>query len=123
LQAEKIMSKQNKKIKRDTDGIVYSTEPDFVFADLFEKLQDNLAPNQQKLNIRIEHKGRGGKTATLIEGFKGSQEETTDLAKQLKNHCGTGGSVVEEGILVQGDQRKKVMEFLQKKGFKTNKAI
>jgi translation initiation factor 1 len=100
---------KNKKIKRETDGIVYSTEPEFAFADLFDKLN--------------EKKGRGGKTATLIEGFKGSDSELAELARQLKSHCGTGGSVVDSEILIQGDQRKRVMEFLQKKGYKTNKAI
>ncbi|MCO6494512.1 MAG: translation initiation factor [Bacteroidetes bacterium] len=114
-----------KKIKRDTDGIVYSTEPNFAFENLFEKLDlDNaLKPNQQKLNIRMENKGRGGKTATLIEGFHGSEEELKDLEKKLKTHCGTGGSIVDGEILIQGDQRKKVMDFLQKLGYKTNKAI
>lgn len=121
------MSKQ-KKIKRDTDGIVYSTEPDLVFKELFAKLgieqeEKELKPNQQKLNIRIENKGRGGKTATLINNFNGTEAELKDLEKKLKAHCGTGGSVVDGEILIQGDQRKKVMEFLQKLGFKTNKAI
>jgi translation initiation factor 1 len=113
----------NKKIKRETDGIVYSTEPEFAFADLFDKLNEESESGAVKLNIRMEKKGRGGKTATLIEGFKGSESELSELARQLKSHCGTGGSVVDGEILIQGDQRKRVMEFLQKKGYKTNKAI
>jgi len=122
-----VMAKQ-KKIKRDTDGIVYSTEPNLVFKELFAKLgveeeEKELKPNQLKLNIRIENKGRGGKTATLIDGFKGTDAEFKDLEKKLKAHCGTGGSVVDGEILIQGDQRKKVMEYLQKLGYKTNKAI
>lgn len=114
-----------KKIKRETDGIVYSTEPDFVFADLFAKLNNEveIKHNQQKLNIRMENKGRGGKTATLIEGFKGSDDELQSLCKKLKTHCGAGGSIVEGEILIQGDHRKKVMKFLQKLGYKTNKAL
>lgn len=114
---------KNKKIKRETDGIVYSTESSFVFKDLFEALQEEEPTKQGKLNIRIENKGRGGKTATIIEGFTMSPDEIRDLSKALKNHCGTGGSYDETHILIQGDQRKKIMDYLQSKGFKTNKAI
>lgn len=114
---------KNKKFKRETDGLVYSTEPDFAFADLFDKLNEESDSGAVKLNIRMEKKGRGGKTATLIEGFKGSDSELAELARQIKSHCGTGGSVVEREILIQGDQRKRVMEFLQKQGYKTNKAV
>lgn len=116
---------KSKKIKRENDGIVYSTEPNFTFQDLFENLNldEDIKPNQQKLNIRMENKGRGGKTATLVSGFQGNEKELRELEKKLKSHCGTGGSVVDGEILIQGDQRKKVMEFLQQLGYKTNKAI
>lgn len=124
------MAKQ-KKIKRDTDGIVYSTEPDLVFKDLLGALFDNVdeteAEKEQghkgKLVIRMEKKGRGGKTVTVVEGFNGSEDACESLGKELKSHCGCGGSVDEGIILIQGDQRKKVMEFLRNKGYKTNQAI
>jgi translation initiation factor 1 len=118
---------KNKKIKRETDGIVYSTEPDFAFKDLLQGLlpkeEEESDSSMPKLNIRMEKKGRGGKTVTVIEGFSGSEDALKDLEKKLKTHCGTGGSSGNSEILIQGDQRKKVMEFLQKLGYKTNKAI
>jgi translation initiation factor 1 len=126
-----LMAKQ-KKIKRDTDGIVYSTEPDYAFKDLlaglFQTEENEASTNPEaghkgKLVIRMEKKGRGGKTVTVVEGFNGTEEACEKLGKELKSHCGCGGSVDEGIILIQGDQRKKVMEFLRNKGFKTNQAI
>ena len=109
----------SKKIKRSFDGLVYSTDENIDLNEAFEE-SETLAPNQQKLNIRLETKQRGGKKATLIKGFIGSSTDLEDLAKKLKNHCGTGGSIVDGEILIQGDQTKKVKEFLQSKGYKTN---
>lgn len=114
--------KQNKKKYNDFSGMVYSTDPDFVFEPEANE-EATLPPNQQKLNIRHENKGRGGKTVTLVSNFKGTYSDLEKLSKELKSHCGTGGSVVEWEILIQGDQRKKVMEYLQKKGFKTNNPL
>ena len=82
--------------------------------------QDTPDNNQQKLVVRYEVKGRGGKKATLIEGFKGTKDDLKDLAKKLKAHCGTGGSVVENAILIQGEQVKKVALYLRAQGYKTN---
>jgi translation initiation factor 1 len=119
------MSK-NKKIKRDNDGIVYSTDSDFVFKDLFEQLplqESDASQGKRQVNIRIEHKGRGGKTVTLVEGLVIPQQDIDALAKSLKNHCGCGGSVEGQTILIQGDQRRKIMLYLQDKGFKTNNPL
>lgn len=108
-----------KKLKRNFDGMVYSTDSDFEFTNEFEE-QDTLEPKHQKLIIRLETKQRGGKKATLISGFKGKLDDLETLAKQLKNHCGTGGSVIDGEILIQGEQIKKVKDFLINKGYKTN---
>lgn len=109
----------NKKIKRNESGMIYSTEPGFEFNNDIEE-SVTLPPQQQKLMIRLETKQRGGKKATLIKGFIGSSEDRDTLAKKLKNHCGTGGSIVEGEILIQGDQVQKVKAFLQAQGYKTN---
>lgn len=109
----------SKKIKRESDGLVYSTDSGLDFNDEFVE-SETLEPRLQKLIIRLETKQRGGKKATLIRGFVGKLEDMEALAKQLKNHCGTGGSIVEGEILIQGDNVKKVKEFLQAKGYKTN---
>lgn len=110
---------KNKKIKLDTDGMVYSTDSSFEFVNEFEE-SETLPPQQQKLRIRLETKQRGGKKATLISGFVGKIDDLETLGKQLKNHCGCGGSVIDGEILIQGEQIKKVKDFLIQKGYKTN---
>ena len=108
-----------KKNKRNFDGMVYSTDPDFTYESETEE-QETLAPQQQKLRIRLETKQRGGKKATLVSNFIGTQADLEILAKKLKNHCGTGGSVIDFEILIQGDQVQKVKAYLQLEGYKTN---
>jgi translation initiation factor 1 len=109
----------SKKVKRQVDGMVYSTDQEFSFD---EELNDEitLEPKLQKLMIRLETKQRGGKKATLVRGFVGKLEDLEKLAKQIKNHCGTGGSIVEGEILIQGDMAQKVKAFLVAAGYKTN---
>lgn len=109
----------SKKVKRDWDGMVYSTDDNFEFEAEAEE-SETLEPHLQKLIIRLETKQRGGKKATLIRGFIGKLSDMEALAKRLKNHCGTGGSIVDGEILIQGDNTKKVKEFLQSLGYKTN---
>jgi translation initiation factor 1 len=109
----------SKKVKRESDGMVYSTDSDFEFNSEFEE-SETLEPRLQKLIIRLETKQRGGKKATLIKGFVGKLSDMEALAKQLKNFCGTGGSIVDGEILIQGDNVKKVKDYLVSKGYKTN---
>lgn len=78
-----------------------------------------LKPEEQRLKIRLETKQRGGKVVTIVDGYVGAG--ATDLAKLLKNHCGTGGSVKDQEILVQGDNREKIMQWLLKNGYKHSK--
>ncbi len=113
----------NKKNIPDARGFVYSTNPDFSFQQPDEVPVQTLPPEQQKLKIRLDTKHRGGKAVTLVEGFKGTEEDLTDLGKKLKNHCGTGGSAKDGEIIVQGDQREKVLQWLVKNGFKNSKKI
>ncbi len=69
------------------------------------------------MTVRLEKKGRGGKTVTLIENYSGSNPTRDILARDLKSHCGTGGSLEDDGtILIQGDQRQRVAEYLRKLG-------
>lgn len=69
--------------------------------------------------ILREHKGRGGKTVTIVRGLILSPDDLKALAKQLKQACGTGGTVKEETIEIQGDHRVKVVETLRLIGYKT----
>jgi len=103
-------------IPKNRSGLVYSTNPDFRFDE------DNTAPKaevpmvHQKLKVSLDKSGRAGKVVTLVENFQGSFSALEKLGKSLKTHCGTGGSAKDYEILIQGDQRKKVAEYLQKLG-------
>lgn len=113
------MSKKN---KPDNRGFVFSTDPNFRFEEEREE-RETLPPAQQNLRVKLETKHRAGKTVTLIDGFVGTDDDAEKLGKQLKNLCGTGGSVKDGEIIVQGDHREKVLQFLIKNGYsKTKKA-
>lgn len=112
----------NKKNKADARGFVYSTDPNFSFQPEQEN-SETLAPAQQKLRVRLDTKHRAGKAVTLIEGFVGKEEDLEDLGKKIKSFCGTGGSAKDGEIIVQGDQREKVMQWLLKNNYKQSKKI
>ena len=68
------------------------------------------------IRIRREVKGRKGKTVTVIYGFSFDQGDIKTLTKQLKQQCGTGGSVKDDMIIIQGDHREKLMKLLKAQG-------
>lgn len=111
------------KNKIATSGIVYSTDPDFRSFDDDEEKNISLPPGEQKLRVRLDTKHRAGKAVTLLEGFSGSSQQKEDIGKKLKTFCGTGGSVKDGEIIVQGDQRDKVLQWLLKNGYKQSKKI
>jgi translation initiation factor 1 len=78
---------------------------------------------QQKLRVRLDTKQRAGKAVTLVEGFNGKEEDREELGKKLKTFCGTGGSVKDGLIIVQGDQRDKLLQWLLKNGYTATKKI
>jgi len=101
---------------KNREGMVYSTNPDFQFEDNKAVEQADLPMSNQKLKVSLDKSGRAGKVVTLVENYAGTLAALEKLGKELKNHCGTGGSAKDYEILIQGDQRKKVVEYLQKKG-------
>jgi translation initiation factor 1 len=120
INTNRIMSKKN---KTDLRGFVYSTDPNFRFEHEDGPAAETLPAKQQKLRVRLETKHRAGKAVTLIEGFVGTEEDLVDLGKKLKNYCGTGGSAKDGEIIVQGDQRDKILQWLQKNDYTSSKKV
>ena len=110
------MSKKN----NTNSPFVYSTDPNYLPSSEAEK-QETLEPAQQPLRVILETKHRAGKTVTIVYGFIGSEEDMNALGKGLKNHCGTGGSVKDGEIIIQGDHRQKVFQYLKAKGYQKAK--
>ncbi len=107
-----------KKNKDQHSTFVYSTDPNFKMEEE-ASAQETLPPNEQVLRVQLETKHRAGKTVTIVLGFIGIEDDLVQLGKDLKNHCGTGGSAKDGEIILQGDHREKIKQWLQKKGYKT----
>jgi translation initiation factor 1 len=112
-----------KKKQQSHGGLVYSTDPNFKIEEEINEEQETELPRHQKLRVRLDTKHRAGKAVTLIEGFIGNAADIETLGKQLKNFCGTGGAVKNGEIIIQGDNRDKVLQWLLKNGFSSAKKI
>ena len=100
----------------DLGGFVFSTNENFEL-NSNEETTETLAPNKQRLEAHLDKKNRGGKVATIIKGFEGSEEDLKALGKMLKTKCGVGGAVKDNEIIIQGNFRDKVMEILKNEGY------
>ena len=110
------MARDKKKKRIPTNGgMVFSTNPDFEFLE--EEEIETLPNEEQKLKVSLDRKKRKGKTVVLIENFVGKKEDLETLAKQLKNHCGVGGSAKDGEIIIRGEMLDKVKSFLKEKEF------
>lgn len=106
------MAKQNK------SGLVYSTNPDFYAQSQPEPEQTETLPKEkQRLKVVLDRKQRAGKVVTLVEGFVGTESDLEKLGKDLKTKCGAGGSAKDGVILIQGDYKEKVLEWLKGWGY------
>lgn len=104
-------------------GLVYSTDINFKLTDEDTDAIPTLSPEQQELRIKLDAKQRAGKVVTLVQGFEGKQADLEDLGKKLKTFCGTGGSVKENQIIIQGDNRDKILSWFHKQGYSKAKRI
>ena len=109
-------------MKNDNDwkqrlGVVYSTNPDFQYQTAASVEPDTLPPAKQRLIVAIDRRQRAGKQVTLVEGFVGTQEDLSALAKTLKTRCGVGGTIEDGQILIQGDLRDKLVTLLTGLGY------
>ena len=103
-------------------GLVYSTNPDLNLQQPTEE-QNTLPPNEQKLFAGTDKRNRGGKIVTFIKGFSGTTPDLEKLGKSLRTFCGSGGTVKEGEIIIQGDHKEKVLKWLQQNGYSHVKKI
>jgi len=111
------------KKRSDLSGLVYSTDPGFKLPKENTDDIDTPTPAQQNLRIRLDAKQRAGKVVTLIHGFEGKEADLEDLGRKLKTYCGTGGSVKDNEIIIQGDNRDKILLWLLKQGYTKAKKV
>lgn len=107
---------------KDRLGTIYSTNPDFQYETNAESETETLPPQKQNLRVQLDRKQRKGKSATLVTGFIGTDEDLKQLAKALKTKCGAGGSAKDGEILIQGDFCDKVIEILKNDNYKVKRS-
>jgi translation initiation factor 1 len=119
--------------RKDNSRLVFSTETGRICSSC-QKPVSECACKKKKLRsqtnikydgiIRIQRevKGRKGKTVTTVFGFQLADDELRNLATQLKRRCGTGGSVKDGVIIIQGDHKEALLSELKKQGYKVKLA-
>ncbi len=102
-------------------GVLYSTNPDFEYTTAEVAEPETLPASEQCLRLSLSKKQRGGKEVTLITGFIGSSADLEALGKTLRQRCGVGGSAKDGEIIIQGDQRQKLLTILSSLGYTKTK--
>ena len=102
-------------------GVVFSTNPDFQYESASEAETETLAPEKQNLRVWLDRL-KGGRVATVVRGFVGTDDDLATLGKELKKSCGVGGTAKDGEIIIQGDHRDRVVELLTKSGYRCKKA-
>lgn len=104
--------------KQDSRTVWSSGQGDLRKQDTKSTATKSLPPQQQTVYLHRESKGRGGKTVTLVKNLSLSPKDMKFLAKKLKSICGSGGTVKDNQIEIQGEHREKIAEALKKMGYK-----
>ena len=105
-------------MSKNEDRTVWTSDQ----GDMCKKESDSrmvaLPPHQQTAYLHRDSKGRGGKSVTLVKKLVLSETDLKDLAKTLKQVCGSGGTIKDDVIEIQGEHREKIAEALRKLGYK-----
>jgi translation initiation factor 1 len=112
--------------RKDPVRLVFSTEAGRICATCgwpasdcrCSRREQEPVPEKPVAKLRLEMKGRGGKTVTVVDGLPRNEEFLTELAHALKKACGTGGTVRDGSIELQGDHRERLAALLLEKGFR-----
>jgi translation initiation factor 1 len=104
--------------KSESRTVWSSDEGDLRKQEPAHRQGTSLPPNQQTIYLHRDSKGRGGSTVTLVKKLILSDADMKELARKLKQDCGSGGTVKEGVIEIQGEHREKIAEALQKMGYK-----
>ncbi len=109
---------------RKSSDSTKSSETRFVYREFGDRNPaiargvPDLPASEQNIRIQASRKGRKGKTVTVITGFQANNETLTELVKKLKTQCGTGGTVKENEIEIQGEHTQKLLQILLQLGYK-----
>ena len=104
-------------------GVLYSTNPDFKYDNGEPEQVETLAKDRQNLRVWRDTHGRAGKVATVVRGFVGSDDDLEELGKLLKRKIGVGGSVKEGQIIIQGENRDRILQILLDEGYSRTKKV
>ncbi len=107
--------------KKKKVNVVYSTNPNYSYDYESDREDETLDASQQNLKIWLDRKG-GGKVVSVVKDFVGSADDLKELGGELKKLCGVGGSAKNGEILIQGDHRDKILNYLTKQGYGAKKA-
>ena len=105
------------------DPVVYSTEAGDLRKQ--EKPSSRPSPGMKKdgiVRVQRESKGRGGKTVSVIYGLPLPSDGLLALAARLKQKCGTGGTVRDCAVIIQGDRIDDIMRLLEAEGYTVKRA-
>ena len=112
----------NDRPDRPDRRVVYSEFGNAANPDAIARGVPDLPPNQQSIKVEVSRKGRGGKTVTVISGFQHKPETLQTLLKTLKNRCGTGGTIKEMTLEIQGDYADRLVALLVEQGYKAKRS-
>ncbi len=112
------MPGKSKSGKSKKSKVVYQEFGSNSGADPLARAEPDLPPQKQDLRIQATRAGRKGKTVTVISGLQHNQDSLTKLLKKLKAQCGTGGTLRDGTIEIQGEHKQKLLDILVKLGYK-----